>query len=55
MTTAKDPRRVYAANIACGDISEAEEARMLAEIAAAEVEEDRAFLRAIEQRAAQAA
>ena len=31
------------ANIACGDISEAAEARMLAEIAAAEMEEVRAF------------
>ncbi len=39
MTEAKDLRRVYEANIACGDISEAEQARMLAEIAAAKIEE----------------
>ncbi len=31
MTKAKDLRRVYEANIACGDISEAAEARMLDE------------------------
>ena len=43
MTKAKDLRRVYEANIACGDISEAAEARMLAELAAAEMEEARAY------------
>jgi len=53
MTKAKDLRRVYEANIACGDISEAAEARMLAEIAAAEMEEVRAFfVEGLEQRAA---
>ena len=55
MTKAKDLRRVYEANIACGDISEASEARMLTEIAAAETEEFRALLHDFEQRAAQAA
>ncbi len=32
-------RRIYEANTACGDIGEAEEARMLADIAATEAEE----------------
>ncbi len=52
---AKNLRRFYEANIACGDISEAEEARMLAEIAAADMQEVRAFLQTFEQPAAQAA
>ena len=43
MTRATELRRSHEANIACGDISEAEEARMLTEIAAAEREEVRAF------------
>ena len=55
MTKARDLRRAYEANIACGDISEAAEARMLAEIAAAEAEEARAYLRSYELPAAQAA
>ncbi len=33
-------RRIFDANIACGDIGEAEAARMRAEIAAAEAEEE---------------
>lgn len=37
-------RRTYEANIACGDIGEAEIRRMLAEIAAAEAEENSPFL-----------
>ena len=39
MMTAEELRRAYEANIACGDISEAEEGRMLAEIVAAEAAE----------------
>ena len=39
MSRAEQLRRVYEANIACGDIGEAEEACMLAEIAAAEADE----------------
>ena len=39
MSRAEQLRRVYEANIACGDIGEAEASRMLAEIAAAEVTE----------------
>ncbi|MFQ5773138.1 MAG: hypothetical protein ACE5GS_01335 [Kiloniellaceae bacterium] len=39
MTKAEELRRTYEANVACGDIGEAAEARMLAEIAAVEAEE----------------
>ncbi|MHA1566782.1 MAG: hypothetical protein ACTSX7_15835 [Alphaproteobacteria bacterium] len=39
MSKAERLQRVYEANIACGDISGSAEARMLAEIAAAEAEE----------------
>ena len=39
MNKAEQLRRVYEANIACGDIGEIEEARILAEIAAAEAAE----------------
>ena len=38
MSKAERLRRIYEANIACGDISGPAEARMLAEIAAAEAE-----------------
>ena len=37
MGRAERLRRVYEANIACGDVGESEASRMLAEIAAAEV------------------
>ncbi len=36
MNKAEELRRVYEANIACGDVGEAEEATMLAAITAAE-------------------
>ncbi len=39
MSKAERLQRIYEANIACGDISGIAEARMLAEIAAAEAEE----------------
>ena len=39
MSNVKMLRRLYEANISCGDIGEAVKARMLAEIAAAEKEE----------------
>ena len=39
VSKAMELRRIYEANIACGDIGEAEEARMLADSAAAEAEE----------------
>ena len=39
MSRAERLRRIYEANIACGDIGESEASRMLAEIAAAEVTE----------------
>ncbi len=39
MSNVKELRRLYEANIACGDIGEAVKARMLVEIAAAEAEE----------------
>ena len=39
MSKALELRRIYEANIACGDIGEAQEARMLADIAATEAEE----------------
>ena len=55
MSKAQELRAFYEANIACGDICEAAEARMLAEIAAAESEENRAAAQALEQRADQAA
>ena len=41
MNKAMELRRIYDANIACGDIGEAEEARMLADTAAAEAAEER--------------
>jgi hypothetical protein len=44
MSKAERLRRIYEANIACGDISGTAEARMLAEIAAAEAEEHTAPL-----------
>lgn len=40
MSKPEELRRIYDSNIACGDISEAEEARMLAEIAATEAEQE---------------
>ena len=42
-------RAFYEANIGCGDISEAAEARMLADIAAAELEEALALAPTAEQ------
>jgi len=36
MSKTEQLRRIYEANIACGDIGEAEAARMLAQISAAE-------------------
>ncbi len=39
MSKAEKLQRIYEANIACGDISGIAEAKMLAEIAAAEAEE----------------
>jgi hypothetical protein len=39
MSKAEELRRIYLINLACGDISEAEEAKMLDEIAAAEAVE----------------
>ncbi len=39
MSKAERLQRIYEANIACGDIGGTAEARMLAEIAAAEAEE----------------
>ncbi len=39
MSKAEELQRIYEANIACGDISGIAEARMLAEITAAEAEE----------------
>ena len=36
MRKAEELRRIYEANVACGDIGEAEEIRMLAQISAAE-------------------
>ena len=36
MRNAEELRRIHEANVACGDIGEAEEIRMLARIAAAE-------------------
>ena len=39
MSNAERLQRIYEAHIACGDISDTEEARMLAEITAAEAEE----------------
>jgi hypothetical protein len=41
MSKAEQLRRIYEANIACGDIGEAEEARMLARISAAEQVDER--------------
>ncbi len=41
MSKAMELRRIYEANIACGDIGEAEETRMLANIAAAEAAGER--------------
>ena len=39
MSKAEKLQRIYEANIACGDISDIAEAKMLAEIVAAEAEE----------------
>ena len=36
MRKAEELRRIYEANVACGDIGEAEEIRMLAQVSAAE-------------------
>ena len=46
MDKAEELRRVYEANIACGDIGEAEEVTMLAAISAAEVANEDAYLQA---------
>ena len=46
MSKAEKLQRIYEANIACGDISGIAEAKMLAEIAAAEAEE-RAALQSV--------
>ncbi len=43
MSKAEELQRIYEANIACGDISGIAEARMLAEITAAEAEEHAAL------------
>ena len=40
MSKAETLRHIYETNIACGDVGEAAEARMLAEIAAAEAQDE---------------
>ena len=55
MSKSEELRAFYEANIACGDISEAAEARMLADIAAAEIEENSSAAQVLEQPVGQAA